>query len=167
MQTSEAFAFWRGRAAEWTSFRACAEAKNVELARTSGAYAPFRTPIARVSAQDSRTQAPLFAYFFWQDRKSRSAKQGQFQICRRVSLQRETLNMQRVDVGIDPYGCGAHGKSGGARGSRPTFNPSVSLAAASSLSTREPLRASRAKAPPFGGENSVQMRRISEYYFGV
>ena len=41
------------------------------------------------------TKAPLFAYFFWQDRKSRSAKQGQFQICRRVSLQRETLNMQR------------------------------------------------------------------------
>ena len=34
-QTSEAFAVWRGRATEWTSFRACAEARDMEFVRTS------------------------------------------------------------------------------------------------------------------------------------
>ena len=34
MQTSEAFAFWEGRAVECTSFRIYAEARDMELART-------------------------------------------------------------------------------------------------------------------------------------
>ena len=33
-QTSEAFVFWKGRATEWTSFHACAEARDMEFVRT-------------------------------------------------------------------------------------------------------------------------------------
>ena len=33
-QTSEAFVFWKGRATQWTSFRARAEARNMEFVRT-------------------------------------------------------------------------------------------------------------------------------------
>ena len=96
MQTSEAFAFWRGRAPERMSFRACAEAKDVELARTSGAYAPFRAPIARVSAQYKRVPALLFAYFFWSSRKSMPPEATAVAILQKRSLQRETLNMRRA-----------------------------------------------------------------------
>ena len=34
-QTSEAFVFWKGRATQWTSFRARAEARDMEFVRTS------------------------------------------------------------------------------------------------------------------------------------
>ena len=40
MQTSAAFAFWRGRAADWTSFRIYAEARDMELARTKRLFLP-------------------------------------------------------------------------------------------------------------------------------
>ena len=48
----------------------------VAILRPKRAFRPRSgQKIARVSAQYSVSQAHLFAYFFWQDRKSRSAKQ--------------------------------------------------------------------------------------------
>ena len=56
--------------------------------------------IARVSAQYNASPAPLFAYFFWRSRKSRSPK-AQLQCCCKNGT---PVNPdKRADVGIGPY----------------------------------------------------------------
>ena len=49
--------------------------ESYSFAPEEGVQAAERPKIARVSAQYNASPAPLFAYFFWQGRKSRPAKQ--------------------------------------------------------------------------------------------
>ena len=73
----------------------------IAILRPKRAFRPRSGQKSRASARNiNRVQAHLFAYFFWQDRKSRSAKQ-QLQCCRiNGSLVKPD---KRADVGIGPY----------------------------------------------------------------
>ena len=74
--------------------------ESYSFAPEEGVQAAERPKIARVSAQYNASPAPLFAYFFWRSRKSRSPK-AQLQCCCKNGT---PVNPdKRADVGIGPY----------------------------------------------------------------